>query len=103
MSRARTPAAEGRSRPRAVEDSPGGAAPPGRGRDRVLLSRPRSREKLALIFPRYSRGPADVAQLVEHFTRNEGVPGSSPGVGFRYQAEVRVGTTTRRLRLRDRG
>jgi hypothetical protein len=26
--------------------------------------------------------PADVAQLVEHFTRNEGVPGSSPGVGF---------------------
>ncbi len=27
-------------------------------------------------------GRADVAQLVEHFTRNEGVPGSSPGVGF---------------------
>jgi hypothetical protein len=26
--------------------------------------------------------PADVAQLVEHFTRNEGVPGSRPGVGF---------------------
>ncbi len=26
---------------------------------------------------------ADVAQLVEHFTRNEGVPGSIPGVGFR--------------------
>ena len=26
---------------------------------------------------------ADVAQLVEHFTRNEGVPGSSPGVGSR--------------------
>jgi hypothetical protein len=25
---------------------------------------------------------ADVAQLVEHFTRNEGVPGSSPGVGL---------------------
>src|SRR5215203_4948337 len=25
---------------------------------------------------------ADVAQLAEHFTRNEGVPGSSPGVGF---------------------
>ena len=24
---------------------------------------------------------ADVAQLVEHFTRNEGVPGSIPGVG----------------------
>ena len=30
----------------------------------------------------HSLGPADVAQLVEHFTRNEGVPGSSPGVGF---------------------
>jgi hypothetical protein len=26
---------------------------------------------------------ADVAQLVEHFTRNEGVPGSSPGVGLK--------------------
>ena len=33
------------------------------------------------------RDPADVAQLVEHFTRNEGVPGSSPGVGFRFQAD----------------
>ena len=36
--------------------------------------------------PGYTRirlsSPADVAQLVEHFTRNEGVPGSSPGVGF---------------------
>ena len=29
---------------------------------------------------------ADVAQLVEHFTRNEGVPGSSPGVGSERQA-----------------
>ena len=29
-------------------------------------------------------GHADVAQLVEHFTRNEGVPGSSPGVGSRF-------------------
>ena len=27
------------------------------------------------------RANADVAQLVEHFTRNEGVPGSNPGVG----------------------
>jgi Phage integrase, N-terminal SAM-like domain len=27
------------------------------------------------------RGRADVAQLVEHFTRNEGVRGSSPRVG----------------------
>ena len=32
------------------------------------------------------QGPADVAQLVEHFTRNEGVPGSSPGVGSSIQA-----------------
>jgi hypothetical protein len=30
---------------------------------------------------RHARSPADVAQLVEHFTRNEGVPGSNPGVG----------------------
>ena len=30
----------------------------------------------------YYRGRADVAQLVEHFTRNEGVRGSSPRVGF---------------------
>ena len=29
-----------------------------------------------------SSRPADVAQLVEHFTRNEGVAGSSPAVGF---------------------
>jgi hypothetical protein len=28
------------------------------------------------------RDLADVAQLVEHFTRNEGVAGSSPAVGF---------------------
>ena len=33
--------------------------------------------RLASISPR-----ADVAQLVEHFTRNEGVRGSSPRVGF---------------------
>jgi len=32
---------------------------------------------------------ADVAQLVEHFTRNEGVPGSSPGVGSRKAPENR--------------
>jgi hypothetical protein len=30
---------------------------------------------------RESPARADVAQLVEHFTRNEGVPGSIPGVG----------------------
>ena len=28
------------------------------------------------------RVPADVAQLVEHITRNDGVRGSSPRVGF---------------------
>src|SRR6478735_4726478 len=33
-------------------------------------------------------GPADVAQLVEHFTRNEGVPGSSPGVGFERRCRI---------------
>ena len=38
--------------------------------------------------------PADVAQLVEHFTRNEGVRGSSPRVGF---SEIPAfGTGTRR-------
>jgi hypothetical protein len=30
----------------------------------------------------HSDGLADVAQLVEHFTRNEGVRGSNPRVGF---------------------
>jgi hypothetical protein len=30
---------------------------------------------------RFARPHADVAQLVEHFTRNEGVRGSSPRVG----------------------
>ena len=34
-----------------------------------------------------SAGPADVAQLVEHFTRNEGVAGSSPAVGFQLQSQ----------------
>ena len=34
------------------------------------------------LFAGSLRSIADVAQLVEHFTRNEGVPGSSPGVGF---------------------
>src|SRR5207253_8038942 len=36
-------------------------------------------------------GPADVAQLVEHFTRNEGVRGSNPRVGSRLEtATVRL-------------
>ena len=33
---------------------------------------------------RYTGPSADVAQLVEHFTRNEGVRGSSPRVGFQH-------------------
>ena len=33
---------------------------------------------------------ADVAQLVEHFTRNEGVPGSSPGVGSRRSSRLKA-------------
>jgi hypothetical protein len=36
-----------------------------------------------------SRSSADVAQLVEHFTRNEGVRGSNPRVGFSIQACLR--------------
>ena len=36
-----------------------------------------------LMPARYSVTHADVAQLVEHFTRNEGVSGSSPLIGFR--------------------
>ena len=38
---------------------------------------------------RICRSFADVAQLVEHFTRNEGVPGSSPGVGSRKAPQMR--------------
>ena len=33
---------------------------------------------------------ADVAQLVEHFTRNEGVRGSNPRVGFPTPTSVGV-------------
>jgi hypothetical protein len=35
------------------------------------------------------RPAADVAQLVEHFTRNEGVRGSNPRVGFEEEARTR--------------
>ena len=33
---------------------------------------------------------ADVAQLVEHFTRNEGVRGSNPRVGFLCWSQIRL-------------
>jgi hypothetical protein len=36
-----------------------------------------------ITFCRQFAGRADVAQLAEHFTRNEGVGGSSPPVGFK--------------------
>src|SRR6478672_9537347 len=55
----------------------------------VVRSSGRSRAASAARRAGYT-GPAsslaDVAQLVEHFTRNEGVPGSSPGVGSVNQA-----------------
>ena len=63
-------------------------------RRRVRRRRVRGRRRLRRGRRRRGRGrrralggatlarPADVAQLVEHFTRNEGVAGSSPAVGF---------------------
>src|SRR5207248_4822776 len=45
---------------------------------------------------RQATAPADVAQLVEHFTRNEGVPGSSPGVGFAGQCRTSRNACARR-------
>ena len=41
-----------------------------------------------------SSRPADVAQLVEHFTRNEGVAGSSPAVGSEKPRKSSVSTTS---------
>ena len=51
----------------------------GRMAGRTAVKLPAARERKGLL----CRTFADVAQLVEHFTRNEGVPGSSPGVGSR--------------------
>src|SRR5439155_8760864 len=51
---------------------------------------------------RYTGCPADVAQLVEHFTRNEGVPGSSPGVGLVEPGEIRHTGRPSSRRLSDR-
>src|SRR6266487_4390599 len=56
----------------------------GRGaRPRLLRRRWRRRRRRLLADSEAATvgSTADVAQLVEHFTRNEGVPGSSPGVG----------------------
>src|SRR4051812_5900323 len=50
----------------------------------------------ALGKTRICRSFADVAQLVEHFTRNEGVPGSSPGVG---SSELQAPRARTRLRV----
>ena len=53
-----------------------------RGRLSRRPSDPVPRARWAIL-PRRPRGArADVAQLAEHFTRNEGVRGSSPRVGF---------------------
>ncbi len=46
------------------------------------------------------REPADVAQLVEHFTRNEGVSGSNPLVGF--EKEPATAGLSRALSSRDK-
>ena len=43
---------------------------------------------------------ADVAQLVEHFTRNEGVPGSSPGVGSQNALQIAYFVTVQSSGLR---
>ena len=51
--------------------------------------RPR-RQRIGLAPALHSDGLADVAQLVEHFTRNEGVRGSNPRVGFVEHLEMRV-------------
>src|SRR4249919_1484854 len=46
----------------------------------------RARPATASPVAGYYPSRADVAQLVEHFTRNEGVRGSSPRVGFSVHA-----------------
>ena len=65
--------------PRAASAAP--ERPPARP-TRPAHARRRPRRSLARLGRR-----ADVAQLVEHFTRNEGVPGSSPGVGLKGGAD----------------
>ncbi len=90
-------------RDRSPSPKPVGSGPPEpmASRRAHQVNRPRKRElRLRFAAPRsdfaapmrhqtprrprkYRESPAnaDVAQLVEHFTRNEGVPGSIPGVG----------------------
>src|SRR5436190_20678236 len=87
-----------RRRGRAIP-SPGAARIALRSRDGVSATRPLiasviltwrkrcwGRHPPALRWPARLLRRADVAQLVEHFTRNEGVPGSSPGVGSGFLA-----------------
>ncbi len=57
-----------------------------RAADRALSSPDGARAGAGTL----ARTHADVAQLVEHFTRNEGVPGSSPGVGFHEMPAIRA-------------
>ena len=82
MSRSRD--VTGRARGAHQEGGNEGDAAGDRGGDYVLAARiPPSGWAFDASRPRLDwNSPADVAQLVEHFTRNEGVPGSSPGVGF---------------------
>jgi hypothetical protein len=49
---------------------------------------------------RYPHGRADVAQLVEHFTRNEGVRGSNPRVGYREGLQMQAFSCYRARTLR---
>ena len=45
---------------------------------------------------------AEIAQLVEHFTRNEGVAGSSPVFGFQEMAYLRRLRQRRGCRINDK-
>ena len=78
-----------RHRPRVLREARRVAAG---GAGQARRARRRGRRGSAVGTPRRSGGVAsirrraDVAQLVEHFTRNEGVRGSSPRVGFKSPA-----------------
>ena len=80
--RARARPAPGPARTAARRRAPPAARPRVRGRCRGGSGRASTRCSLAAARELSWGRPADVAQLVEHFTRNEGVSGSSPLVGF---------------------